>query len=456
MVIKGLTRKAAIDRRGFIKAGCACLAGWSAASLLPTGLVTGALAAPITGRRLLFIFLRGGNDGINTLIPHGDPEYNATNRPSLFISPSQAIDLGNGFASLHPKMADLDDLRLAGKLAMIHRVGYPNQSRSHFDSQRIWENGNPSNPQLFEGFLYRYLIDSGAAQGKLLPALTAQASPPLVMKGATTFVNIADPADFDFDQSEPLKTKIIGTLRSAHDDLAGSQPYRALLRSTGVSLYDTLSVYRAWDVVNWNPTDPATGYHLFPVDSSTNPPAPGGGSRFSSASYEFFDSLRLCAKTLLESPETCVVGTGFGSFDSHNAQGLLTGFQPDKLEWLAYGLRSLSIALQPIWNDVVVITMSEFGRTSAGNGSGGTDHAEASCVFVTGGSVHGGVYNCDPNTWAPGDIFSDPTGRYLARVTDYRAIFAEILREHMGCDAATLDLVFPGYSTAGLAELDIV
>src|SRR6185436_1479964 len=111
--------------------------------------------------------------------------------------------------------------------------------------------------------------------------------------------------------------------------------------------------------------------------------------------------------------------------------------QATLLSWLAYGLKSLQIVLSgaandprgypAIWNDTVVTTLSEFGRTSKENGSIGTDHAAASCLFVAGGSVNGGVYNCDAATWPHGVMFGT-SARYLSLRTDYRAIFWEILR----------------------------
>jgi len=112
-------------------------------------------------------------------------------------------------------------------------------------------------------------------------------------------------------------------------------------------------------------------------------------------------------------------------------------------------------AYPAVWSDTVVATLSEFGRTSKENGSFGSDHAAASCLFAAGGSVIGGVYNCDPSTWPAGVMFGD-SGRYLLVRTDYRAIFWEILRDHMGADPATVDSVFPGYTALGLQELGLI
>ena len=112
------------SRRNFLRGCGLTLTGFGVASMFPTPLIQQALAGTLTGdKRLLFVFLRGGNDGINAVIPHGDAAYNAVNRPSLYIAPGQAIDL-NGFASLHPALTRHDPISYdAGDLAVLHRSG---------------------------------------------------------------------------------------------------------------------------------------------------------------------------------------------------------------------------------------------------------------------------------------------------------------------------------------------
>lgn len=114
-----------------------------------------AATEPRDGKRLLFIFQRGGNDGINTVIPRGDREYSRANRPTLFLPEGDALDLGNGFAQAHPALSPMMELfRDAKQLAMIHRVGYASQSRSHFDSQNFWEHGVPGDTERKEGMFF--------------------------------------------------------------------------------------------------------------------------------------------------------------------------------------------------------------------------------------------------------------------------------------------------------------
>jgi len=456
-------------RRSFLRGAGLTLAGMGINSLFPGAFIQHAMAAgPSSNKRLLFIFLRGGNDGINTVIPAGDADYNTTNRPTLYIPNASSLDLGNGFARLHPAMSAMMPLFNSGDLAVIHRVGYPNNTMSNFDDQRVWENGNPTQTKLFEGWLYRYIEENAVSSGVLLPALSVQSNQPVLLRGQEPFVNIANPNSFDYIYGDPKRTKLSTALDGEYTNLTGLEPYRPLLSQTSVKLVDTLDEYRSWSQSTWDPKDPNTGFSLFPVSDATNPGFPPG--MFPSSSYGFFRSLKVCALSLLESDAinnngTRVAGCELGSFDTHNSQGAASGSQATLLSWLAYGLKSLQIVLSgaandprgypAIWNDTVVTTLSEFGRTSKENGSIGTDHAVASCLFVAGGSVNGGVYNCDPSTWPAGVMFGT-SARYLSVRTDYRAIFWEILRDHMGADPAKVNTVFPGYTGLGLTELNLI
>ena len=459
-----MSNKYRCGRRSFLRGSGMTLAGFGLLSLLPGSLVRYAEAATGTGR-MIFIFLRGGNDGLNALIPHGDPDYNTNTRPTLYIPPADAINL-NGFASLHPALNDLQGLYGAGDLAAIHRVGYPGSSHSHFDGQRIWENGDPQQPQMFEGWLHRYIQTSALAEGVQLPVLTAQKNSPLLLRGNQSYVNVANPDAFDYIHPAPKRNKLSATWKDRFTGLNGLEPYRPLLSDSGVKLIDTLDIYRAWDQANWNPLDPDTGYSLFPVDDLTNPDDPSGpnGKKFGTDSYNFFKSLKICALSLLENSETRIAGTELNGWDLHDNQGALAGAHTTLMSWLGYGMRSLSIVLSgaaidsrgyaDIWSDVVVTTMSEFGRTSAENGSAGTDHGNASCLFMAGGAVNGGVYNCDGGSWPAGVMFGIG-GRYLLQQTDYRSIFWELLRDHMGTLPGEEEIYFPGYVGQGLPAQEL-
>ena len=150
-------------------------------------------------------------------------------------------------------------------------------------------------------------------------------------------------------------------------------------------------------------------------------------------------------------PELQFVAMNQGGYDTHNGQGGPNGYHGSLLEALADGITAFSRDMQSMWQDIVIITMTEFGRTSIENGNRGTDHAYSSVVFVGGGPVKGGVYNCDSSTWAAGDLFSQ-SGRYVRRRTDFRNLYSEIIRKHLGGDQSLVEQVIPGYAAAAAAN----
>ena len=160
----------------------------------------------------------------------------------------------------------------------------------------------------------------------------------------------------------------------------------------------------------------------------------------------FGEQLQRVAMLLKRTPVR-VLGINLQGWDTHVNQGAVLGAQPKLLSDLAQGLRALFLDLQEQWDDLLIVTLTEFGRTTLENASGGTDHGKACNLFVAGGAVRGGVYNCDASTWAPGDALGD-NRRYLLHRTDFRAIFAEIFTRHFGDDPALLDRIIPGYSEA--------
>jgi uncharacterized protein (DUF1501 family) len=216
-------------RRGFL--GATARGGLAAAlaSLTDIPLVVKQALAEGTigrnGKKLLFIFLRGANDGLNSVIPILDPAYNTTNRPNILIQSDPAVDysrrggcdlatarsadaptyeydrairLGNGFAALHPSLKFLAPVYNAGELAVVHRVGYPKQSRSHFDSQNYWETGNPNNNLSKDGILYRAMVESGLANTSPLTGVSIQSSLPLMLRGSkAAMTNLSDPSRYN-------------------------------------------------------------------------------------------------------------------------------------------------------------------------------------------------------------------------------------------------------------------
>lgn len=412
-------------------------------------------AAPAMHRKkLLFIFQRGGNDGINTVIPRGDPEYNLTHRPTLFLPQSQALDSGNGFAQLHPQLAPLMGVYNSnaltgipglGNLALIHRVGYAGQSLSHFDSQRFWETGAPTQPQLQEGMLYRLVDETMDPRSNPLVAAALSSTQIQALQGPRPLSTLRRLDTFGFSGSAEQVDKLLGQQPPAPQAPGGSglqglyggpydfpnKPYREIVYQTGQVLIDTVSSIQA--------------------AQDLGPYVPSGG-----ATYDFggeFGQQLQTAAMLFKRTEARVLGVDLSEWDTHVAQGQNGGAHGRLLEKIARGFAALAQDLEEQWDDLLILTMTEFGRTSRENGSRGTDHAHACCVLAAGGAVRGGIYNCDATTWAPGDLFSE-SDRYLAYRTDYRAVFAEIFGRHFGDDPETVERIIPGYTAAAQAQPD--
>ena len=439
-------------RRDFLKAGGLTGLAVGLNTFSPGIFHRRVLAAPnLSKKKLIFLFQRGGNDGVNTVIPRGDPEYNSIHRPTLFIDPAEALDLGNGFAQLHPQMQSMLDIYNhtsltgiagPGNLAAIHRIGYAGQSQSHFDSQQYWENGLPGQPDREEGMIYRQVAKTLDPTNNHFVAASLSSSQMVALKGSLPLPTLSDPANFKFSGNPSRVSKFLGSLPSAPSGPGGKgflglyggprdfpqKPYRDTVYSTGVVLAEAVQVVQS--AVGGGTYTPANGA-VYPTG-------------------DFGDKLRSVAMLLKRTPVQ-VLGVNIGGWDTHTDQGSTNGPHGDLLRAVADGFKALYLDLQEQWQDLVIVTLTEFGRTSIENDSLGTDHAYACVSFVAGGGVRGGVYNCGPGTWAPGDLFSQDS-RYVRHRTDYRAVFAEIFMKHFGDDRALLNEVIPGYDAAAAAS----
>ena len=436
------------NRRNFLKTGGIAAAGlglnWWSPAFLRRRLLAGDAD---DATKMVFIFQRGGSDGINTLVPHGDSEYNDTTRPTLYLPEGTTIDLGNNFAGLHPRMdpmmeifnhSTLNGVDGPGNLALIHRVGYHRHSRSHFDSQLYWENGDPRNATLEEGMLYRKVAATMDPRTNILPAVSISGSQMVALRGSQALPAFRDAARFRFSGTTSAVNKLTGTLPAGGGDVGsgllgayggsrdfGTKPYRDLVYGTGVSMTESMRVVQ--EAVAEGTYTPENGAQY-----------PGGS---------FGDKLMEVAMLLKRTPVR-ILGVNIGGWDTHTNQGAVNGNHGNLLENVAEGYQALYRDLEDQWENLIIVNMTEFGRTSRENGSRGTDHAQAACMFVAGGKVKGGVYNCDSTTWSSGDIFSTSNNRYLLQRTDFRAVFAEIFMRHFGDDLATVNESIPGYSSA--------
>ncbi len=512
-----------ITRRGFLDRSFKIGLGVALSTLVDIPLVVKRALAEGTigknGKKLLFIFLRGANDSLNSVIPIQDSAY-ATSRPTLKIAPdpltdysaigscdfptssapadptfgyANAIRLGNGFAALHPSLKFLAPVYNAGDLALVHRVGYPKQSRSHFDSQNYWETGNPNNNLVKDGILYRTMVESGLANSNPLTGVSFQSSLPLILRGsAAAMTNLGDPTRYNLlgiPNTTVGNTKADNAVTNANGFPFADKKNRELLNLQYKNLSDTLSIFASLNFSEAGNTfrdDPGTdndttwanagtgGYYLFPTTNDKN----GGWRRSATVTdakkyvvdtgaYSFFNSLKAAA-LILNKTDAIVAGTEMGGFDTHVMQGKLTGSHPNlqqRIAWAMYALRKyfLNYADKATWNNLVIVTLSEFGRTTVENSDHGTDHAEAGVMFVAGGAVKGynkgggistGVFGCHPNDsvkWVTGQTGSmfGASSRYLKRVHDYRSVLGKLIRDHLGATQNQLNRIIPGYAVTG-------
>jgi len=483
-------------------------------------------------RKLLFIFLRGANDGLNSVIPLGDSAY-ATSRPNLALTPDPiqpfaqigsaffpeassgagtyghpyGLPLGNGFAALHPSLKFLAPLYNDGDLALIHRVGYPKQSRSHFDSQAYWENGAPADSAVKDGLLYRAMIESGLANTSPLTAVSIGSSLPLILRGSkAAMTNISNPTRYSLlsiPNTAAGNSKAAAALAAANAARFADKRERSLLELQYKNLSETLQLFAQLkfeeqdntfrdDVATDGDTDWANanggGYYLFPTVADKN-----GGWRRSSGNrpdkyvvptgaHEFFERLKAAA-IILNNTDALVAGVSIDGWDTHSdqvdakneaaGQGSHTGAHAGLLRRVGWSLYALQkyftrYANHCRWDDLAVVTLSEFGRTTMENSDAGTDHAEASVMFLAGGNIKGyepgtlggvkrtGVWNCGGDGDRALPWVTGPTGsmfragdRYLQRNTDYRSVLAKLIRDHLGATPEQLTRIIPGYAAAG-------
>jgi uncharacterized protein (DUF1501 family) len=476
----------------------------------------------LEGKKLLFIWLRGANDGLNSVAPIMDPAYDSS-RPSLALPQEPglnyaltgpcdfpisgaesiygnypyAIRTGNGFAALHPSLKFLAPVYNSGDLALVHRVAYPRQSRSHFDSQNYWETGNPNDNLSKDGIFYRTIVESGLANTAPLTGVSIQSSLPLILRGsAAAMTNLTDPTRYDLlgiPNNASGNAKAANYLAQASASPFPAKMNRDLLQLQYANMNNTLSIFAGIDFTDggntfrdnlktdgdteWYPegqTDDGRGYYLFPTTSVKNGGwrRPDGSNVFNkyvvpTSLHDFFGRLKAAAM-VLNKTDAIIAGTEFGGFDTHNTQGQLEGPHPNLnrgIGWAMYALRKYFTlyADKATWQNVVVVTLSEFGRTTVENSDNGTDHAEAGVMFLAGGAIKGynkgnpsGVFNCNPNDAAPkvpwvsgpgGSMFG-VSGRYLSRNTDYRSVLGEIIRKHLGATQNQLNHIIPAYANS--------
>jgi uncharacterized protein (DUF1501 family) len=365
-----------------------------------------ASAAPTAANKILVVLqLSGGNDGLNTLIPFADPGY-AQLRPSLGVSAADVLHLNDG-VGLHPGLSTFKGLFDQGKLAVIQGVGYPNPNRSHFRSMDIWHTANPAT---FErsGWLGRYVDACQCNQSNPLSAVSVGASLNGLFWTDTTLVPaISNIGAFSFVTDTKYKndrTYQLQALQNIYNQAGNFSPFESLIRK------GTLDALAGSDELQ----QVAAGYQS-PIEYPKN--------------NGLANQLKLVAQVIAGNVGTRLFSVSMGGFDTHANQkdhhaALLTQMGQ------AVDAFMQDLAAMRRQDDVVVMTFSEFGRRARQNASEGTDHGTAEPMFVIGNAVQGGVYGSYPSLEN-----LDPNGD-LQFTTDFRSVYAGILRDQVGTDPA--------------------
>ncbi len=374
-----------IDRRALLARGA-----FAAAALATPRL---AFAAAPTDRRFVFIILRGAMDGLNVVMPVGDPAYRGL-RGQLADPAGGGRKLDAMFA-LHPALADTGAMYDRGEALFVHAVASPYRERSHFDGQNVLETGGTAAYAIKDGWLNRAIGALPAAR----EAIAIAPSVPMALRGAAAVTSYAPSA-----------------LPKATDEFLG--------RVAGLYEHDP-ELHALWSRA-MDAREMASGE----TDKKSNPAALG----------------RLAATFLARADGPRVAVIELLGWDTHANQAGRLNIQLKQLDGVLAALRD---GLGPEWGRTVVLAATEFGRTAAINGTGGTDHGTGGLAIMAGGAVRGGRVVADWPGLAGSQLFE---GRDLKPTTDMRALMAGIACGHLGLDPAALARVFPG--SAGLRPMD--
>lgn len=375
------------SRREFLAgAALVCAGAWLCGPSL-------AFARVASDRRFVFVIQRGAADGLNTVIPYADPDY-ARLRGALAIAPEGAARLDGSFA-LHPSLAETARLYENGQALLVHAVASPYRDRSHFDGQNVLETGGTSPYQVKNGWLNR-----------LLPLLPGDGGEKAIALAPTVPMALRGPVDVN-----------------SYAPSALPQPSDDLLARVGDLYQGDAQLQPLWAAAMENRAMAAQA-----------------GTRQDAAALG-----KLAASFLAkpDGPRIAMIETS--GWDTHSAQNPRLAAQLKALDTLVAALRD---GLGEAWKTTTVLVATEFGRTAAANGTGGTDHGTGAVAMLLGGAVRGGRVLADWPGLAPASLHE---GRDLRPTQDLYAIMAASAGETFGVDPEKVShAVFPQARVAGL------
>jgi uncharacterized protein (DUF1501 family) len=391
-----------VTRRLFLKSSGIAMFGVGSA---PLWLARTAQGAEARKKVLVAIFQRGAVDGLNVVVPYGERRYYEA-RPNLAIpkpgSTGGAIDL-DGFFGLHPALEPLKPMFDEKQLAIIHAVGSPDPTRSHFDAQDYMESGTPGRKSTRDGWLNRALPQADDASPVRAVSLGTQLA--RTLRGPNDAVAIGNLENFQVRDPRGA-----GTFERMYDATLDQ-----VLNGAGKETFEAVKLMES---VRRQPYTPANGAQY-----------PGNN--------QLAQSLLQIARLIKAGVGLEVAFADMGGWDTHANQPVQLN---NLLGQFGSALEAFHRDMGDRMDDVCVVTMSEFGRTVAENGSRGTDHGHANVMFAFGGGVKGGKVHGEWPGLAPDKLYQQ---RDLEMTTDFRDVLSEFVAGHLGNRA--LEAVFPGY-----------
>jgi uncharacterized protein (DUF1501 family) len=363
------------------------------------------------GDVMIVVFLRGGMDSLNVVVPFSEGGNYYDRRPNIAIPEASLLKLNDQFG-FHPSMRGLKEVYDAGQLAIITATGSPNPTRSHFDAMEFIERGTPFDKSTASGWVNRHLQSSAWQNESPFRAVGMGTMVQSSLRGPVSALALKSIADFHLEGREDQLAMMQQTLASLYTSQATSE----MLASQAKEVFNTVDLLTKLAAEEYSPASGVT----YP-DS------------------EFGYGLRQIAQLIKQNVGLEVACVDIGGWDTHDYQGSTDGDFSNNLWDLSNSLASFYADLQDYMGNITVITISEFGRTTSENASQGTDHGRAGCMFVMGGGVNGGVHGKFPGLQAENLEDGD-----LAVTTDYRDVISEILVNRVMNVA--IDQIFPSYN----------
>lgn len=402
-----------VSRRLFIRDGVATVTLGLAA---PAFLGAIAQAQGLSSRRLVVVYLGGGNDALNTLIPYQDQHY-YSRRPTIAVPAGQVLQVGSDSAGralgLHPRLGGLLNIFNDGRLAIVQRAGYQNSSRSHFEATDIFGTANPQSSS-GSGWLGRYLDTLPRPIDSLTAWNTTSETPRSLVSGRTGVPAISNASTYTF--ASPNRGAAATQERAAAEAMAANaapgRPHLAFVNSTSRSAIETID--RAARAMSYQPTVayPNNGFAL---------------------------ALRTVAGAIVNGIGSRVYWVQTSGYDTHAQQGAGAGAYGNLMGTLGDGLWAFysDVRNRGLANDTTVIVFSEFGRRISENGSGGTDHGAAGVMLVLGGAVRGGLHGTAASL-QPGHPTLENSSGDVRFETDFRSVYARVLDQWLGVDSVPI------------------